>query len=77
MEKFGIFELLATLSAFADPGTENKAEETKPQKSDEAFAPPPFPAPEPARGQTGNGAALTALLERHARIAKKIDEKKP
>ena len=78
MEKFGIFELLDTLSAFAAPNAESKAEEMKPQQSDEAFAPPPYAAPEPApKGNAGNGAALDALLKRHAQIAKKIDGKKP
>ena len=51
MEKFGIFELLDTLSAFAAPDTEQKAEETRPSRDDEAFAPPPYSAPESAAGE--------------------------
>ena len=33
MEKFGIFELLDTLSAFAAPDTEQKAEETREEEA--------------------------------------------
>ena len=75
MEKFGIFELLDTLSAFAAPDTEQKAEETRPSRDDEAFAPPPYSAPESAAG-ANKQAAINALLERHERIAKRIDGKK-
>ena len=77
MEKFGIFELLDTLSAFAAPDPESKAEETKPQQTDDAFAPPPYATMDSVGSdQKGEAAALASLLERHDRIAKKIDEKK-
>lgn len=77
MEKFGIFELLDTLSAFAAPDPETKAEETKPQPTDGAFAPPPYAAADAgATEKKSDSAALASLLDRHNRIAKKIDGKK-
>ena len=87
MEKFGIFELLDTLSALTAPvngaeaetGDENPAPETaKANPQDDAFAPPVFGAPplkEEAPAQK-NGDAISALLQRHERISKKIDGQK-
>ena len=76
MEKFGIFELLDTLSAFAAPDPESTAEETKPQQTDGVFAPPPYATVDSGEDPSGEAAALASLLERHDRIAKKIDGKK-
>lgn len=87
MEKFGIFELLDTLSALtsAPPRTEetppppaaDAAETKRADVNDAAFAPPPsaFPLPErsPAQPQTN---AFAALIARHENISKKIDGKK-
>lgn len=88
MEKFGIFELLDTLSAL----TTMQADELQPQNgeqeqppapakaspSDAAFAPPAFGAPQPLSGEqtTETADALSALLDRHASISKKIDGQK-
>ena len=89
MEKFGIFELLDTLSALTAAQIEAKeaeaeeAEAPQPEKAnpqDSAFSPPAFGAPplrehEPAP-EKESGNAFTALLQRHETISKKIDGKK-
>lgn len=87
MEKFGIFELLDTLSALTASQSDAEAESTEEQPSpeigkadpqDSAFSPPVFGAPplkkdEPAQH---NGSAFSALLQRHENISKKIDGQK-
>ena len=90
MEKFGIFELLDTLSAITAPlseiesaeteQTEAKAQPERANPQDSAFSPPAFGAPplsenEPAP-EKKSGNAFTALLQRHDSISKKIDGKK-
>ena len=88
MEKFGIFELLDTLSAITAPLSEVESADaeqaqTQPERAnpqDSAFSPPAFGAPplrenEPAP-EKESGNAFTALLQRHDSISKKIDGKK-
>ncbi len=78
MEKFGIFELLDTLSALtadkepAEPTAPAAANKTPGQ--DEAFAPPAYGA-QPAKGRTGAD-ALQGFLSRHDAVARKADGKK-
>ena len=90
MEKFGIFDLLDTLSAIMatdspakSEATEEKAPPTsgdtgviQPKQSDGAFAPPSYLAGE--NGAVSTNAerdALGAFLERHDAISRKIDKK--
>ena len=88
MEKFGIFELLDTLSAITAPLSEAESAETEqaqpqPERAnpqDSAFSPPAFGTP-PLREnapapEKESGNAFTALLQRHETISKKIDGKK-
>ena len=79
MEKFGIFELLDTLSAFAS-AQEPSAEQPPVQKADvndKAFAPPPaLSVPSDATDTPPQTDAFTALIERHENISKKIDGRK-
>lgn len=83
MEKFGIFELLDALSAFASAGKEPQ-EDARPDANTSAFAPPSYgaaydpvqnPAPEPP-SQKKQEDALSALLARHDALSKKIDDKR-
>ncbi len=91
MEKFGIFELLDTLSAIMaanPPSREEKAApaETplkdaepseKPKQPDSAFAPPPYSAEEPPPvAAPAERNALDAFLQRHDAISKNIDQNK-
>ena len=79
MDKFGIFELLDTLSQIAastqeeNPG-EQEAPASPPSADDKAFLPPEF------NGATPNAQlqrdALDALYQRHESISKRIDKKK-
>ena len=67
MEKFGIFELLDTLSALM---SENSAPQTPepqtPSPLDSAFSPPSY-----GEKQTG---ALQDLLEKHDKMSRRIDK---
>ncbi len=78
MEKFGIFELLDTLSAVMQGDGEQKpapdAEPHRPDAGDSVFAPPQYPAPK--EGEQGQTQALRSLLTRHDEIVKRIDKKK-
>lgn len=88
MEKFGIFELLDTLSALTaangSPEAEEKAEYARPETGDASFAPPAYGAPSPApsappppdKNTSAEQSALAALLARHDALSKKIDKKK-
>ena len=88
MEKFGIFELLDTLSALtqsqtdeAQPQNGESGESSAPVKvspNDAAFAPPAFGIPQPLSGgeAASDGNAFSALLARHEKISKKIDGQK-
>ena len=70
MEKFGIFELLDTLSALLGEGEETDrspapAEKTAPSAEDEAFLPPSY-------GETDAAAAVSSFLNKHAETVKRI-----
>ncbi len=82
MEKFGIFELLDTLSALLLPESAPSAPsappsppEKAPSTRDAAFAPPAYakeetpPPPEPAAN------ALSSFLAKHEEAAKRADGK--
>ncbi len=78
MEKFGIFELLDTLSAVMQgEGGQNQPPAAAPQTpdtGDPAFIPPRYPA---ARTEDGKETqAVRSLLTRHDEIVKRIDRKK-
>ncbi len=79
MEKFGIFELLDTLSALILPETPEKsgaperaekvgAPETAPNAADRAFAPPAYGE----QTETAGASALSAFLDRHEKAVKHI-----
>ncbi len=68
MEKFGIFELLDTLSALMEDKGEGEKAVPPPDPKDGAFAPPPYAAPAEAN-------ALQGLLERHDKMSRRIDKK--
>ena len=81
MEKFGIFDLLDALSAFASAGKE--AEGNKKQDlNSAAFAPPSYGAGQSGGQETApeapsapkQGEALSAFLNRHDSLSKKIDD---
>ena len=78
MEKFGIFELLDTLSAILAAENEpSAAQKTPPQRNpaqDSAFAPPPYAGEQTPERQNANG-ALSSFLARHDAVSKKIDGK--
>ena len=83
MDKFGIFELLDTLSELASSVEEsNQQQDTvtqnppapRPSPDDKAFLPPDLgDAVPPAQLKRD---ALNALYERHESISKRIDKKK-
>ena len=70
MEKFGIFELLDTLSALMAEknGEEKREENVRPRPEDAVFSPPSYPSSEE------NG-ALLGLLDKHDKISRRIDKK--
>ena len=82
MEKFGIFELLDTLSALILPDGRAEGGEERPQSApqppraeDRAFAPPAYngesaapPAPAPPASS-----ALSSFLEKHDSTVKRIN----
>ncbi len=78
MEKFGIFELLDTLSAVMQGTDEqNAAPDGGPQRpnaGDPAFIPPRYPAANEEDGKETQ--AVRSLLTRHDEIVKRIDRKK-
>ena len=91
MEKFGIFDLLDTLSAIMAPDSPapSEAAEEKtpppssaagvinPKQTDGAFAPPSYLAGENgAAAVNAERAALGAFLDRHDAISRKIDSAK-
>ena len=80
MEKFGIFELLDTLSAIAEGSSQDEGQESntpppKPSPNDKSFLPPDLSGAANADGQSMPRDALTSLYERHERISKRIDKK--
>lgn len=83
MEKFGIFDLLDALSAFASAGKETETNK-KPDLNTAAFAPPSYgagydggPGDAPnAPSAPKQGEAFSAFLSRHDALSKKIDDKK-
>ena len=78
MEKFGIFELLDTLSAILAGDNEASSAEKKPSErpsvQDSAFAPPAYSG-EPTPQQQSANSALSSFLARHDEVSKKIDGK--
>lgn len=78
MEKFGIFELLDTLSAVMQSTSGQKtapdAAPQRPDAGDSVFAPPRYPAPQEGDGKETQ--AVRSLLTRHDEIVKRIDRKK-
>ena len=81
MDKFGIFELLDTLSQIAAERTDDNFSEPSapaphPLPDDKSFLPPNFNGEPLDEGQKMQRDALTALYDRHESIAKKIDKKK-
>ena len=70
MEKFGIFELLDTLSALISPEEKRAAPAEPPHTADKAFAPPAYgePVPPPPAG----AGALASFLDKHDRTVKSI-----
>ena len=77
MEKFGIFELLDTLSALLLPDAPPDApQKTAPQKSDAAFAPPAYGADPPPAQPSSSATALSSFLEKHEKTVKKVDGEK-
>ena len=76
MEKFGIFELLDTLSALLLPETKPPAppKET-PRTDDSAFAPPPYAGAPAADPSEGTATAISSFLKKHDDAAKKIGKK--
>ena len=81
MDKFGIFELLDTLSEIAssveegggDAAPAKKAPAPQPSPNDQAFLPPEFD--NSASSAQLKRDALNALYERHDTISKRIDKK--
>lgn len=75
MEKFGIFELLDTLSAIlgdedaATAAPSVPAERSEPSLTDKAFLPPEYKGGE-------NADALSSFLNKHDETVKRIGKKK-
>ena len=69
MEKFGIFELLDTLSALILPEAGPPSPDPGPNAADGAFAPPAYKAPSKT---TPEQSAISAFLDRHDRAVKQI-----
>lgn len=82
MDKFGIFELLDTLSQIAseaqsDEKKQPAAPETRVSADDKSFLPPDFQGKDPPQEeQKSSRNALSALYERHESISKRIDKNK-
>ena len=76
MEKFGIFELLDTLSAIltGENGAPAAEAPAKPSTDDAAFQPPSYSGAQPEE-QAANP-ALSSFLAHHDEVSKKIDGKK-
>ncbi len=68
MEKFGIFELLDTLSALILPEAGAPSPAEKPNAADRAFAPPGYKEQETPPAAS----AISAFLDRHDRAVKHI-----
>ena len=70
MEKFGIFELLDTLSAIVGDAAEppSDGETHAPSVTDAAFLPPDYT-------DGGNTRAVTSFLDRHDKAVKRIGKK--
>ena len=81
MDKFGIFELLDTLSQIATDRAESEltppdAPALHPSPDDKSFLPPDFNGEQLDGGQTIQRNALNALYDRHDSISKRIDKNK-
>ncbi len=82
MEKFGIFELLDTLSAIMESGSDAPAAENTPPAAEENGPPAPpaatdtaFLPPDYALGDERNR-AFSDFLSRHDETVKRIEKKK-
>ena len=80
MDKFGIFELLDTLSQIATDRAESEltppdAPALHPSPDDKSFLPPDFTGDQNSEQQIQRS-ALNSLYERHESISKRIDKKK-
>ncbi len=81
MDKFGIFDLLDTLSQIASDATpaENPKDTPSPSRvspDDKAFLPPDFDGETASDEQKAKRNALNSLYERHESISKRIDKNK-
>lgn len=77
MEKFGIFELLDTLSALTAPQKEeNEEEHSAPNAQNTAAQPPVLQTQEPSPDVNPRLSAFESLISRHDGISKRIDKKK-
>ena len=81
MDKFGIFELLDTLSELATDRVENEvpppeANPLRPSPDDKSFLPPDLNGNPLSEEQQLQRNALNALYERHESVIKRIDKKK-
>ena len=80
MEKFGIFDLLDTLSALVAPEETKdaaaKSAETRPAAEDAAFSPPAYGEPQPAPAVTTTNTALASFLARHEAAKQRTDGKR-
>lgn len=79
MEKFGIFELLDTLSALSAPQSGEQTEGDTPENADENAAPKTGADASPALSGERPDPKLSAfesLIARHEGISKKIDKNK-
>ena len=78
MEKFGIFELLDTLSAILagekEPAAAQKPPAEQPAPQDTAFAPPAYSGENTGENRS-EIAALSSFLAQHDKVSKKIDGK--
>lgn len=75
MEKFGIFELLDTLSALtAEPAPPEEAARTESGSAKDGTSQPDRGTPQPAAGRAGAD-ALQGFLARHDEVARRADKK--
>ena len=81
MDKFGIFELLDTLSQIATETTESETpppepSAQRPSPDDKSFLPPDFGGEQATSEQKMQRNAINSLYSRHEDISKRIDKNK-
>ena len=81
MDKFGIFELLDTLSQITvetqeDEKPQPEAPASRPSPEDKSFLPPDWSGDGSPEKQQIQRDALNSLYERHESISKRIDKNK-